>query len=84
MNVLDAENDVTPPPSLNFRQKMVVLTIDLFMIVELFISMYTASRTPDSFTASFIRTFVCFLIPTLVLGIFLIRRLKSQPPAFLS
>lgn len=82
MNVIDFESDSTPQKQMNFRQKMVVLTIDLLMVIELCIGMYAASLSPDSFTTSFVKTFICFLIPTLGVGIFLIRRFKSEPPSF--
>lgn len=80
----DTETDQTPQRQLNFRQKMVVLAIDLLMVIEVCIGMYMASLTPDSFTTSFVKTFTAALVPTLVVGIILIRRLKTVIPTISS
>lgn len=56
------------------RVWIVVLT-DLAVIGELFLAMYLAHARREQFTAVFAGVFFSFLIPTLALSKFLLRRL---------
>jgi hypothetical protein len=61
-----------------YLQKVLVLTINLLMVVAVFIAMYRASLQPEDFNATFFTTIFSLLIPTLIFG-FLGKRLLRTP-----
>jgi len=63
-----------------YLQKMLVLAINLFMVVALFIAMYRASLFPEDFNETFFITIFSLLLPTLVLGYFGKRYLRIRQP----
>jgi hypothetical protein len=63
------------------RQWLLVIVMNLLVLAELCVSMYMAAADPDDFTATFIQCFFGMLIPTLVVGFFIKRRLLRPAPA---
>lgn len=61
----------------NMKQKITVVIIDVLILAELCIGMYFAVRNPDDFNAVFFKVFLGMFIPTLAVGIFLVRKLRS-------
>jgi hypothetical protein len=74
----DAEMDAPVIDGLNFKQKIVVITLDLLLLVELCIAMYFANLAPEAFTPTFVKTFFSLLLPTVLTGLFFLRRLKTK------
>ena len=74
----DAETDAPVIDGLNFKQKIVVITLDVLLLVELCIAMYFANSAPESFTSTFVKTLFCQLLPTVLTALFLLRRLKTK------
>ncbi len=62
---------------MNMKQKIAVVIIDVLIIAELCIAMYFAVRDPEDFNAVFFKVFLGMFIPTLAVGIPLVRKLKS-------
>lgn len=62
---------------MNMKQKIAVVVIDVLILAELCIAMYFAVSNPDDFNAVFFKVFLGLFIPTLALGIPLVRKLKS-------
>lgn len=75
------ERSSSPAPELNSRQRLAVILMDVAMLAEVTVSVYLASKQPDEFTPVFMKVFFSMLIPTLVAGIFAIRRLRNRAPA---
>ena len=74
----DAEMDTPVVDQLNFRQKIVVITLDALLLVELCIAMYFANLAPEAFTPTFVKTFFSLLLPTVLTGLFFLRRFKTR------
>jgi hypothetical protein len=74
----DAELDTPIVDELNFKQKIVVITLDVLLLVELCIAMYFANLVPEAFTPTFVKTFFSLLFPTVLTGLFFLRRLKTK------
>jgi hypothetical protein len=72
---VDAVDDVQPKRSMNSRQKIAVILLDVLMLAELAVAIAWASKHPDSFTPVFMKTFFLMFVPTLALGIHFIRKL---------
>ena len=78
---METMEEVQPKRGMNARQKLAVILLDLFMLVELAVAIAFASKHPDSFTPMFMKSFFLMLIPTLFFGYLAIRRLgrKTEP-----
>ena len=63
---------------MNFRQKVAVAILDIAVIAELCVSMYLATHDPDNLTPVFLKSFLSMVIPTLLLGRVVIKRLGSK------
>jgi hypothetical protein len=74
----DAQMDVPVGDGLNLRQKLVVIILDVLFLVELCIAMYFANLAPDAFTPTFVKTFFSLFLPTVLTGLFFLRRLKTK------
>jgi len=74
----DAQMDARIVDGLNLRQKLVVITLDVMLLVELCIAMYFANLAPEAFTPTFVKTFFSLLLPTVLTGLFFLRRLKTR------
>jgi hypothetical protein len=59
-------------------QKLLVLAINLYMVIALFIAMYRASLFPEDFNATFFTTIFSLLIPALVFGFLGKRFLRTR------
>jgi hypothetical protein len=59
-------------------QKLLVLALNLFMVVAVFIAMYRASLFPEDFNATFFATIFSLLIPALVFGFLGKRFLRTR------
>lgn len=70
--VEQAEASTTP------RHWLLAAVINGFMLAELCIAMYLAAASPETFTATFIKAFFGMLIPTLIAGHLLKRRLRAS------
>jgi hypothetical protein len=76
----EAESDSPNKHEMNFKQKLVVITIDVLLIIELCIAMYHANLSPDNFTPTFIKVFFSLFLPTIGTGIIILRKFKSNSP----
>jgi hypothetical protein len=74
----DAQMDAPVGDGLNLRQKLVVITLDVLILVELCIAMYFANLAPEAFTPTFVKTFFSLFLPTVLTGLFFLRRLKTK------
>lgn len=74
----DAQMEAPVGDGLNLRQKLVVITLDVLLLVELCIAMYFANLAPDAFTPTFVKTFFSLLLPTVLTGLFFLRRFKTK------
>ena len=63
--------------SMNIKQKIAIAVIDVFILVELCVSMIFAVKNPDNFTPVFFKIFLGTVIPTLVIGKIIVSRLRS-------
>jgi ABC-type glycerol-3-phosphate transport system permease component len=60
---------------LNFRQKMVVLAMNLFLLAELTFSIYLGQQDKENIAAIFLSTFLPMVIVTLFLARVFVRRM---------
>ena len=74
----DAQMDAPVGDGLNLKQKLVVITLDVLLLVELCIAMYFANLAPEAFTPTFVKTFFSLLLPTVLTALFFLRRLKTK------
>jgi hypothetical protein len=72
----EGPEETVPKRGMNQRQKLAVLALDLLMLIELAVAIAWASKYPDSFTPVFMKSFFLMLVPTLVAGFYVIRKLK--------
>jgi hypothetical protein len=80
----DAQMDAPVLDELNFKQKLVVITLDVLLLVELCIAMYFANLAPEAFTPTFVKTFFSLLLPTVLTGLFFLRRFKTKAASVVS
>ncbi len=80
INVLNSDDQMDAPvvDGLNLWQKLVVITLDVLLLVELCIAMYYANLAPEAFTPTFVKTFFSLLLPTVLTALFFLRRLKTK------
>ena len=80
INVFNSDAEMATPvlDELNFKQKLVVITLDVLLLVELCIAMYFANLAPEAFTPTFVKTFFSLLLPTVLTGLFFLRRFKTK------
>jgi len=62
----------------NKRQRIAQVVLNILIIAELCISILLAGKEPELFTIVFFKYFFMMLIPTLVLGIFVIKILRTK------
>ncbi|MFH1155182.1 MAG: hypothetical protein V1793_15330 [Pseudomonadota bacterium] len=63
---------------LNWKQKMVVVIMDILLIIELVVSIGIASQQPGDFTFLFIKLYVPALLITVITGRICIRKLQAS------
>ncbi len=80
INVFNSDAELGAPvgDGLNYKQKIVVITLDVLLLVELCIAMYFANLAPEAFTLTFVKTFFSLLLPTVLTSLFFLRRLKTK------
>jgi hypothetical protein len=66
---------------MNYRQKMVVVAMDLLLLVELGYSVYRGQQPGADLTLVFLKYFVPSVIVTVALARHLIRRFDTSPLA---
>lgn len=62
---------------MNFRQKVAVAILDVAIIAEVCIGIYLGSRDPENLTPVFLKSFFVMAIPTLIVGMIIVRRLRT-------
>ena len=67
-------------PELNGRQRLSIIALDVALLAEVTVSVYMASRDPELFTPVFMKVFFSMALPTLIAGIYAIRRFRSRAP----
>lgn len=70
-------DDDAPRINMNGRQKLFILGIDMAILIELCVAMSAAVANPDAFTPVFMKTFFSAFLPTLALGIYGYRKLRT-------
>ena len=65
-------------PQMNIMHLMLVICLNVLVLAELCMAMYMASADPENFTLVFVKVFFGMLIPTLVAGFYLKRKLGSH------
>lgn len=60
---------------LNFRQKVVVILMNVFLLAELTFSIYLGQRDMENMAAIFLTAFIPMVIVTLVLARVLVRKM---------
>jgi hypothetical protein len=64
---------------LNFRQKIVVILMNLFILAELTLSIYLGQRDQENMAAIFLTAFLPMVIVTLVLARVFVRKMGKSP-----
>ena len=65
--------------SLNIRQKLVVVVMDVLLLTELSVSLYLACQDPENLTEVFLRTYIPCLLVTVWTARRWIRRWETLP-----
>ncbi len=78
--IFENDDDVKVPvaDTLNLKQKIVIVSLDALVLIELCIAMYFANAAPDAFTPTFVKFFFSMLLPTVLTGLFFLRRFKNK------
>lgn len=67
---------------MNWRQKIIIGVTDVLILAELTFAIYMANLNPEEFTSVFFKYFFAAFVPTIVVAIMLVRRLReSDVPA---
>ena len=72
------DHSASPAPELNNRQRLAVILMDVAVLAEVTVSIYMASRNPDDYTLVFMKAFFAMCIPTVIAGVYAIRRLRDR------
>jgi hypothetical protein len=72
------DDDAAPKISMNAKQKVFILGVDVAIIAELCVAMAAASNAPDTFTPTFMKMFFSLFLPTLAIGILGFRKLRDS------
>ncbi len=70
------EQNSPPPEGLNFRQRVVVIVMNILLLAELTISIFLGNQEPENMAAVFLSAFIPMVIVTLVIARLLIRRMR--------
>lgn len=60
------------------RQKIAIVIFNVVLVFELCLTMYICSKDPENLTSVFLKYFFLMIIPTFIIGRFIIRRLRSR------
>jgi uncharacterized membrane protein len=64
----------------NTRQKLVLLSMDALLLMELTFCLWLAYLDPNNLTATFIKCYLPMFLPTLIGGVLLARRFRDPAP----
>jgi membrane protein CcdC involved in cytochrome C biogenesis len=64
-------------PPMNLGHLILVIVLNLLVLAQVCIAMYMATADPDNFSMVFMKAFFGMLIPTLIAGFYLKRRMRS-------
>lgn len=62
------------------RQKIAIVIFNIVLVFELCLTMYLCSKDPENLTPIFLKYFFLMMIPTFIVGKFIIKRLRSKEP----
>lgn len=62
---------------MNIQQKIAVGVTDIAVLAELSVSLFLANKDLENFSSIFFKYFFSMLVPTLMIGVFSIRRLGT-------
>lgn len=62
------------------RHWLLVIVMNVLVLAELCVAMYLAASSPEDFTATFLKAFFGLLMPTLIAGVLVKRRLRAMQP----
>lgn len=63
---------------MNFKQRIVLIVMDMLILIELMISIYLGYRNQENITIVFLKTYIPAVIVTIVVGRVFIKKLRSQ------
>jgi len=63
---------------MNFKQRIVLIVMDVLILTELVFSVYLGYRNQENLTVVFLKTYIPAVTVTLIIGRVLIKRLRSQ------
>ncbi len=63
---------------MNFKQKIVLIVMDILILIELVLSIYLGYRNQENITVIFLKTYIPAVIVTIIIGRVLIKKLRSQ------
>lgn len=63
---------------MNFKQKIVLIVMDILILIELMLSIYLGYRNQENITVIFLKTYIPAVIVTIIIGRVLIKKLRSQ------
>ena len=63
---------------MNRKQKIVLITIDVLVLLELMCSIYLGYQSQENITVVFLKTYIPLVLVTVIIGRFLIRKLRSE------
>jgi hypothetical protein len=63
---------------MNFKQKIVLIVMDILILIELMFSIYLGYRNQENITVIFLKTYIPAVIVTIIIGRVFIKKLRSQ------
>lgn len=63
---------------MNFKQRIVLIVMDMLILIELMISIYLGYRNQENITIVFLKTYIPAVIVTIIVGRVFIKKLRSQ------
>ena len=63
---------------MNFKQRIVLIVMDILILIELMFSIYLGYRSQENITVIFLKTYIPAVIVTIIIGRVFIKRLRSQ------
>jgi len=63
---------------MNFKQKIVLIVMDILILIELMLSIYLGYRNQENITVIFLKTYIPAVIVTIIIGRVFIKKLRSQ------
>ena len=63
---------------MNFKQRIVLIVVDMLILIELMFSIYLGYRNQENITIIFLKTYIPAVIITIIVGRVFIKKLRSQ------